>query len=72
MTNMNNKYVQMKEIEKIDEFTRIIYVRIKMPLIQTRDKCMKVSVLDKNGGKFVKIDTIERPDVPVYPGIVRM
>ena len=41
-------------------------------MMSSRDNVMKITISDHEGGRFVVCETIEHPERPVYPGVVRM
>ena len=64
---------EMKTIEKIDDQTKIMYWRFKMPMMSDRDNVVKqVRMPLSDTEDYVLLETIERDDVPEVPGAVRM
>ena len=41
-------------------------------MMSARDNVMKITITDHEDGKFVVCETVEHPDKPVQPGIVRL
>ena len=63
---------EMKVIEEISDSCKIMYWRIKMPMMSARDNVMKMTKCTQGDGQFFIVETIERPDYPVIKGVVRM
>ena len=64
--------LENKVIERIDEDNVIQSFKIKMPMMSARDNVMKLSKKAQDGGIFFTLETVERPEYPVIPGVVRM
>ena len=51
---------------------KTVYWKFKMPMMSARDNVMKITITDHEDGRFVVCETVDHPDKPVQPGIVRM
>ena len=51
---------------------KIVYWKFKMPMMSSRDNVMNIKIVDHEGGRFFVGETVEHPDKPVFPGVVRM
>lgn len=64
---------EMRTLEEIDENTKIVYWRFKMPMMSERDNVISLHKrkLD-DGSVYFCVKTVERADTPEVKGIVRM
>ena len=51
---------------------KTMYWKMKMPMMSSRDNVLRLQIVDHEGGRFFVGETVEHPDKPVYPGVVRM
>jgi hypothetical protein len=65
---------ELKTLENCENGDQILYMRFKMPLMNDRDNVMKVHFekLEKEGGTYLKCETVDRTDCPPVKGVVRM
>jgi hypothetical protein len=70
--NVSSMIQEERDIEIIDDMTKVVYWKFKMPLMSARDSCMKITQSNQGDGTFFVCETIERPDVPEVKGVVRM
>lgn len=67
------QHKEITEVEKIDGNSAVWYMRTKMPLMTDRDMLILVKSTPQEDNTFlVSIKSIERDDVPVKPGCIRM
>ena len=64
---------EMRDIEQIDDQTKVVYWRFKMPMMSDRDNVMQIHQSETDdGSEFICLKTVVRDDVPEVPGCVRM
>ena len=63
---------EMVVLSEEGPYCKIMYWKMKIPMMSSRDNTMKITVTDHEGGRFVVAETVDHPDKPVQPGVVRM
>jgi len=70
---LKNLIKEVKILEKFPDGSFIRYWRLKFPLISDRDNIMLIKKKYlANGGIFIDLRTIDHPQDPKYPGVIRM
>ena len=52
-------------LEEISPTCKIMYWKMKMPMMSSRDNIIKLNISDYEGGKFIICETVEHADKPV-------
>jgi aspartyl/asparaginyl beta-hydroxylase (cupin superfamily) len=63
----------MRVLEKIDENTEILYMRMKIPMCSDRDMILQNVVKNlEDDTQYFHLVTVEHKDMPVIKGVIRM
>lgn len=55
---------EIKVLEEIGENDKVVYCKVKIPLLSERFVCLRVTVTDQENGKFIVCQTVQREDAP--------
>ena len=61
-----------KCLEKRADGSEVKYWRMKIPMMSDRDVVSQQWVVEKEGGKFLMLKSVEHKDAPLVKGVVRM
>ena len=62
----------LKCLEKRADGSEIKYWRMKIPMMSDRDNVCQQWVVEKEGGKFLMLKSVDHKDAPNVKGVVRM
>ena len=70
---LKNMIKEVKILERFPDGSFIRYWRLKFPLMSDRDNIMHIrKKYLPDGGMFIDLKTIDHPQDPKYPGVIRM
>jgi len=67
-----NAIKECTELEVLPNGDKIVYIRLRVPMMTDRDSAQYQHIEKVNGGLFISSQTVDWPACPPKPGIVRM